>query len=283
MMMTMTHPIAAVMGWPIAHSLSPRLHNAWLAHYGMMGSYIPLAVAPEYLEQAVKALIPMGFQGCNVTVPHKAAVIPYLDELTPRAAKIGAVNLIIVKNGRLIGDNTDGIGFAADIAPHLHMAPRKITILGAGGAAQAIFHACLAYPELEQLNLTNRSLDKAEALAQGHEKVKIFPWENLSGICDDVDILVNTTTMGMTGHESADWPPADLGLDKLSDTALVYDIIYAPFETPLMAAARAQGHMVKNGLGMLIEQARPSFEAFFGLMPDRLSEIEEDLKAALRV
>jgi len=278
---TMTHPIAAVMGWPIAHSLSPRLHTAWLAHYGISGSYIPLAVAPEYLEQAVKALIPMGFQGCNVTVPHKTAVIPFLDDLTARASKIGAVNLIIVKNGRLIGDNTDGLGFAADVAPHLHMAPKKITILGAGGAAQAIFHACLAYPELEQLNLANRSIDKAEMLAEGNEKVQIYQWNDLTNICDDVDILVNTTTMGMTGHESADWPPSDLQLDRLSPSALVYDIIYAPFETPLMKAARLQGRQAQNGLGMLIEQARPSFEAFFGLMPDRLKGIEDELKASL--
>ncbi|MGD8325574.1 MAG: shikimate dehydrogenase [Sphingomonadales bacterium] len=271
-----------VIGWPISHSLSPLLHGLWLEHYGIQGSYEAIAVAPEDLAQQVQSLAASGYSGWNVTVPHKTAILDYVDNLTSRAADIGAVNLVTVRNGRLIGDNTDGMGFLADVNRQFKRSPKKITILGAGGAAQAIFHACLGYPDLAQLNLINRSKAKAEALAQGHSRVKVYGWDELDKVCNGVDLLVQTTVMGMTGHEDKDWPPKDLRLDKLSEDALVYDIIYTPFETSLMKAARAANRQASNGLGMLIEQARPSFEAFFGIMPDRIPAIDAKLRDALK-
>lgn len=280
----MTHSLkhAGVIGWPISHSLSPLLHGLWLDHYGIEGRYEAIPVAPEELEDKINSMAEAGFAGWNVTVPHKTNILTHLDELTDCAKAIGAVNLVTVNEGRLIGDNTDGIGFLADVNKQLKTNPKKITILGAGGAAQAIFHACLSYPDLEQLNIVNRCKAKAEALAQGHEKVKVYGWDELDQVCKGVDLLVQTTVMGMTGHEDENWPPEDLQFSDLSEHALVYDIIYTPFETPLMKAARKTGRQASNGLGMLIEQARPSFEAFFGIMPDRILAIDAKLRDALK-
>ncbi len=264
--------LAGVMGWPVSHSRSPRLHGYWLNHYEIDGAYVPLAVAPENLRAALRVLPALGFKGVNLTLPHKVAALRIedefrvLDSVSTTANRIGAVNTIVVTaDGRLEGDNTDGFGFFEHLktsAPQWCAGTRPVAVLGAGGAARAVIVALLD-AGVSKLRLINRSAAHAGELRDAFgPTINVIEWEQRGAALDDVSLLVNTTSLGMTGQ-----PPLDLGLDRLTGDAVVYDLVYAPLETPLLKLARQRGHHTVDGLGMLLHQARPGFRAWFGLDP----------------
>jgi len=258
--------IAGIIGWPIAHSRSPRLHGHWLQRYGIDGAYVPMAVRPEHAERAIAALPMLGFAGVNVTVPHKQTALAVADLVDPVARRIGAVNTLVVQpDGRLHGRNTDAHGFLANLqqgAPDWRAKAGPAVVLGAGGAARAVA-AALVDAGVPALRVVNRSLDRAEALAADiGGPIHVIPWADRATALGDVALLVNTTTLGMSGQ-----PALDLGLDGLPPRAVVNDIVYAPLETALLAQARRHGNPVVDGIGMLLHQARPGFAAWFGVDP----------------
>jgi shikimate dehydrogenase len=263
--------LAGVVGWPVGHSLSPRLHGFWLDRHGIDGAYLPLAVAPERFESALRGLGDMGFRGVNVTVPYKQTALALCDEVAPLAARIGAVNTLVFEDGRLKGSNTDAFGFLENLrqgAPAWDPAAGPALILGAGGAARAVAVALLDAGAAE-LRLTNRTAARAEALAQElGGPVTAVPWEARGAVLEDLALLINTTSLGMAGQ-----PPFELDLTTLPAGALVTDIVYAPLETDLLARARARGNPVVDGLGMLLHQARPGFETWFGVAPEVTAEL----------
>jgi shikimate dehydrogenase len=259
--------LAGVMGWPVAHSLSPRLHGYWLREHGIDGAYVPLAVRPERLASALRALPDLGFAGCNLTVPHKEASLNVLDEVTPEARRIGAVNTVRVRaDGSLYGWNTDIEGFSQSLAaalPGWSLAGKPAAVIGAGGAARAVVAALTGLGATE-IRLVNRTTARAEELARAlGGPIRALPWEHRSRALEGAGLLVNATTLGMAGQ-----PPLEIELAALPRTAPVSDIVYVPLETPLLAAARARGHPVVDGLGMLLHQAVPGFEAWFGHRPE---------------
>lgn len=257
---------AGVIGHPVGHSLSPGLHGHWLARYRLDAAYLPFDVAPGNLERALRGLAALGGRGCNITVPHKEAACRLMDELQPGAARIGAVNTVVIgPSGGLIGSNTDGFGFLENLragAPAWSASARPAVIIGAGGAARAIV-AALGDAGCPGIRLINRTYERAEALAvQLGGPVEPIAWDARAPALDGAGLLVNTTSLGMSGQ-----PPLDLALNSFPTDAVVTDIVYAPLETPLLAAARARGNPVVDGLGMLLHQARPGFEAWFGVKP----------------
>jgi len=259
--------LAGVMGWPVAHSLSPRLHGYWLQHYGIDGAYVPLPVRPERLGSALRALPDLGFAGCNLTVPHKEAALGALDEIAEDARRIGAVNTILVRaDGSLYGWNTDIEGFAQSLIaalPEWSIAGKHAVVLGAGGAARAVV-AAVQNLGAEEVVILNRTRERAEALATDlGEAIRPLSWERRSEALSQAALLINTTTLGMLGK-----PPLSIDLAPLPTDAVVADIVYAPLETPLLAEARRRGHRVVDGLGMLLYQAVPGFEAWFGRRPE---------------
>ncbi len=276
--------LAGVIGWPVAQSRSPLLHNHWISTLGLEAAYVPLAVSPENLEGALRGLAKLGFQGANVTVPHKEAALKICDTLDAAAKRIGAVNTIICKpDGTLEGRNTDAIGFAEslkDRAGSDACAHVTAVVLGAGGASRAIV-AALIDMKASCVRIANRTFAKAEALAAAlsndRTKLEAVAWEARHDALDGATILVNTTTLGMTGKGAL-----DIDLSPLSQGAIVADIVYVPLETPLLAAARELGHTTVNGLRMLIEQARPGFNAWFGQTPPVTKELIEMLEADLK-
>lgn len=257
--------LAGVLGWPVEHSLSPRLHGHWLDRYGIDGAYLPLPVKPEDFSTAVKGLIAAGFRGFNVTVPHKEAAYAACDELDEAARRIGAVNTIVVKDGRLIGSNTDAYGFAENLragSPTWRPAAGPALVLGAGGAARAVIVALLDLG-VPEVRLCNRTKARAEALADSFAgSIRVVDWEDRDIACAELGLLVNTTSLGLAGHD-----PLELNLQALPPDTLVTDIVYNPLETPLLAQARARGNPLVDGLGMLLHQAKPGFEAWFGVTP----------------
>jgi shikimate dehydrogenase len=276
------HPfkLAGVIGWPVAHSRSPRLHGYWLAHYGIAGTYVPLPVAPGRVADALKGLAALGFAGCNVTIPHKREAMQIVDDVDPLAQRIGAVNTIVVgADGRLSGFNTDGYGFVeslrearkdwgADAGPAV--------VLGAGGGARAIVVTLIA-EGARDIRLLNRTPERAEELAAAAgPQVRVLPWDQRAAALDGAALLVNTTSQGMIGQK-----PLDIALDALPKTALVSDIVYNPLITPLLAAARARGNTAVDGLGMLLHQARPAFRAFYGVMPEVTADLRKEIEATL--
>ncbi len=269
--------VAGVMGWPIGHSRSPRLHGWWLRHYGIDGAYVPLAVAPERAEQAIRALPALGFRGCNVTVPLKEIAFRTVDRLDDTARRIGAVNTIVVaEDGALEGGNTDGFGFIENLRaerPDWTADLGPAVVIGAGGAARAVVVALLdaGAPEVR---LVNRTRARAEELAADLAAaglagpVTVVEWVSRETALDGAALLVNTTTQGMAGQ-----PALDLPLRALPVTALVNDIVYVPLETPLLAEARLRGNPVAGGIGMLLHQARPGFKAWFGVEPEVTADL----------
>ncbi len=255
------------MGWPIAHSRSPKIHNLWMTQYGIEGSYVPLAVQPGRLEAALRALPALGFAGCNLTIPHKEAALHHLDFVDPAAVTIGAVNCVVVgKDGELIGRNYDGYGFVASLregAPQWLAAQAPCVVIGAGGGARAVISG-LIEAGAQEIRLLNRSHQRAQRLAEDFgAPVSVHKWEERHEALAGAGLLVNATSQGMMGQQ-----PLDLSLDRLPTTALVADIVYAPLETPLLAAARKIGATTIDGLGMLLHQARPAFRDWSGVMPE---------------
>ncbi|WP_424361118.1 shikimate dehydrogenase [Methylocystis parvus] len=259
--------LAGVMGWPIAHSRSPKIHNHWFAQYGIEGAYVPLPVEPGRLEAALRALPALGFAGCNLTIPHKEKALNFLDFVDPAAARIGAVNCVVVDGeGKLNGRNYDGYGFVASLqeaAPHWVAAQGPCVVIGAGGGARAIVSGLIG-AGAQEIRLFNRTRDRADRLAADFgAPVAAYPWEDRHAALAGAGLLVNTTSQGMIGQE-----PLDLSLAALPPSAVVADIVYAPLETPLLAAARLMGATPVDGLGMLLHQARPAFRDWTGVMPD---------------
>jgi shikimate dehydrogenase len=261
--------LAGIMGWPIAHSRSPALHGFWLQEHGIDGAYVPLAVAPNRLEQALRALPALGFRGCNLTIPHKQAALKVMDRADPFAQRIGAMNTVIVTpDGSLEGSNTDVFGFRENLceqAPEWRAASGPAVVLGAGGAARAVV-AALSAAGVAEIRLVNRTRDRAVSLAHDlavpETRITVHPWEQRSAVLAGAGILANTTSLGMENE-----PPLDIDLGPLPETAVVVDIVYVPLETGLLGAARRRGNPVVDGLGMLLHQGRPGFAAWFGAEP----------------
>ena len=272
--------LAGVMGWPVAHSRSPLIHNYWLQQHGLSGSYVQLAVQPQRLATALPGLAALGFKGCNITIPHKVEALKLVQVLDANAARVGAVNTVVVQSdGQLKGLNTDGFGFIQsllDADPAWRADTGPIAVLGAGGAARAVLLA-LCDQGAKEIRLLNRSADTAQTLAAEFGlPIVARPWAQRHEALADCALLVNTTSLGMHGS-----PALDLNLNLLPTSALVSDIIYVPLQTPLLAAAKARGNLTVNGLGMLLNQARPAFEAWFGVFPDITPELRALVEATL--
>lgn len=257
---------SCVIGWPIGHSRSPLIHNYWLKHYDLAGEYIKQPVSPDELEVFLSSLAERGFLGCNVTVPHKehaAKFVTLADRLT---RKLSAVNTIYLQDGMPMGTNTDGFGFMTNLAaaiPDFECRGGSALLLGAGGAARAIAGALLD-AGLGKLVLCNRSLDRARVVASVlGEKIIVSAWDRISLAMRDMDLLVNATPLGMEGK-----PSLDLSLETLPRSAVVCDIVYVPLETSLLRQARGRGNRTVDGLGMLLHQARPAFEKWYGVWPE---------------
>lgn len=260
-------PLAAVIGSPVAHSRSPALHGYWLKRYGIKGFYIPMDVAQADLEQVLRLMPKMGFVGANVTIPHKEAVLNIADVVTDRAALIGAANtLIFRKDGKIQADNTDGAGFIANLrqaAPHWVPSAGPAAVFGAGGAARAVI-AALIEVGVPEIRLANRTRARADALRSDFgAKVHVQEWVQAEAMIEDASTVVNTTSLGMTGK-----PDLVLPLGALSSHALVTDLVYTPIKTQFLIEAEERGASVVDGLGMLLHQAAPGFERWFGQRPD---------------
>ena len=258
--------VAGVIGWPVAHSHSPRLQNYWLHQYGIDGVYVAFPVTPPDVERAIRSLPALGIRGVNVTVPHKETAFALMDECGEAANRMGAVNTIIVRDdGSLYGLNTDGFGFIenlrAEAAGWVANAGPAV-VIGAGGAARGIVCALLDEGATE-IRIANRTRARSEALADAFGRAVIpVNWDDRAAALEGAALLVNTTTLGMTGQ-----PELDLPLDALPETAVVNDIVYAPLKTRLLTLAKSRGNRCVDGLGMLLHQGRPGFEAWFGRDP----------------
>jgi len=270
--------LAGVMGWPVAHSRSPVIHNHWIRQYGLQGAYGLFPVKPGQLEAALRGLSALGIAGCNVTIPHKVDAMALMDHVDPLARRMGAINTIVVgEDGSLHGYNNDGFGYIQslkDAKPDWCAGDAPITVLGAGGAARAVVLS-LIDQGATRIRLLNRTRDKAQALASEFgQAVTVLDWDERHDALDGAALLVNTTNQGMHGQ-----PPLELKLDALPTSALVSDVIYIPLETPLLAAARERGNATVNGLGMLLNQARPAFKAWFGVLPEITPELRQAIMA----
>jgi shikimate dehydrogenase len=276
--------IAGVVGWPVSHSLSPRLHGFWLREYGVDGAYVPLAVAPELFATALGGLRAAGFAGVNVTNPHKVAAFAIADRVDDTARMAGAANLLVFRDGKVEARNTDVEGLAACLAEELGvnaLRGRSVAILGAGGAARG---AVLALDRLgaNEIRIFARNVARADALiAQLREgvtaKLGSTAWSDWPLLAKNSALLVNATSGGLAGAAAL-----DLSLDPLPAAATVCDIVYNPLETPLLKEARARGHQTIDGLGMLMHQAVPAFAAFFGATPCVTPDLRAELEKALR-
>lgn len=274
---------AFVVGFPISHSRSPIIHNFWLKKYGIKGEYLAKSVENDKIQLFIKNFENEGFCGGNVTIPYKEIAFENCDELTEEAAKTKAVNTVWLDRGRRLGDNTDIEGFLANIdseAPDWGENCRHAAVIGAGGAARAVI-AALAKRGVPEITIVNRSLERMEHLVQeisgwGFRAIQPRRLEAGHTSFDEANLLVNTTSLGMVGQ-----PPLEISLERLSAEAIVYDIVYAPLETALLREARKRGLRIVGGLGMLLHQAAPAFERWFGLRPEVTPDlrrlVEQDL------
>ena len=264
---------ACVIGWPIEHSRSPMIHNYWLAHYGIEGRYTKEAVRPEDFESFLGHLREEGFAGANVTVPHKERLFALADQRDSDAEAMGAANTLWFENGRLMVANTDALGFVTHLdrsAPGWSDGLNSAVILGAGGAARAVLHALLAR-QVPEIRLLNRTRERAQILADAFDRhIEVGDWSDRENALGDAGLLINTTSLGMAGS-----PKLKIELGNLAANAVVMDIVYVPLETDLLRRARAQGLRVVDGLGMLLHQAAPGFEKWFGIRPEVTAELRE--------
>lgn len=269
---------AAVLGWPISHSRSPLIHGTWIAEHGLDATYTSIAVPPGQAEHWFATFADHGLVGANVTIPHKETALAACDQVAEHAARLGAVNTLWLHDGALHGTSTDGEGFLANLAeqaPHWKEHPKAGTalILGAGGAARAIVDALLL-SGVERIILLNRTADRAEALADhfathfAAARVSPGALQDFNTHAGEAGLLVNTTALGMEGQ-----PPLALPVETLAAGATVADIVYTPLETDLLRAAKARDHPVVDGLGMLLHQAVPGFERWFGVRPTVTAEL----------
>ena len=260
-------PLAGVIGSPIAHSKSPQLHTHWLKSYGLPGHYIPMDVATDDLADVIRMLPKMGFVGVNITVPHKERVMEIADLVTDRAILIGAANtLIFRKDGKIHADNTDGLGFIQNLrqsAPNWNPKAGPAAVLGAGGAARAVI-ASLLEVGVPEILISNRTRVRAEALqSEFGKRLRVFDWVQAGNMLEDAATVVNTTSLGMLGK-----PQLRVPLDGLQKGTLVTDLVYAPLKTRLLIEADRMGCQAVDGLGMLLHQAVPAFERWFGIRPE---------------
>ncbi len=275
----MTHnriPLAGVIGHPIAHSKSPQLHGHWLKKYGLAGYYVPMDVAPEYLETVLRTLPNAGFVGANVTVPHKEAALLIADQVSERASMIGAANtLVFQEDGTIHADNTDGYGFMENLrsgAPNWIPSQGPAVVFGAGGAARAVLQGLLE-AGVPKILLTNRTRARADQLKEEFgDRITVEEWNDAGSVVEQAELVVNTTSLGMQGQ-----PELIVSLEGLQAGSVVTDLVYAPLQTTLLKTAEEVGCTTVDGLGMLLHQAVPGFERWFGLRPD----VTDDLRAAV--
>jgi shikimate dehydrogenase len=272
--------MAGVMGWPVMHSRSPLMHNYWMEQQGLAGTYVFLEIKPGTLEAALRALHPLGFSGCNLTIPHKLDAMTIVDEVDDVAKKIGAISCVVVReDGSLFGTNNDWLGFLGNLKqkyPDWHADAGPIAVIGAGGGGRAVVYALLQEGATE-IRLINRTLSKAEAIAaEFGGPIQVLPWEDRHDALDGVVMAVNVTSQGMVGEAAL-----DLRLDKLATTALAADIIYTPLETPFLAAAGERGNRTINGLGMLLHQGPPAWKRWFDVVPAVTAELREQMERSI--
>ncbi|UZD90716.1 shikimate dehydrogenase [Cognatishimia activa] len=267
-------PLAAVVGHPIAHSKSPKLHGYWLKTYGIAGHYIPMDVAPDDLETVLRNMHKMGFVGANVTIPHKTRALEIADQVTDRATLIGAANtLIFHEDGKILADNTDGYGFIQNLrqsAPEWDPASGPAVVLGAGGAARAVV-ASLLDAGVPEIFISNRTRVRAEQLRDDFgARLKVVEWVQAGETMEDGATIVNTTSLGMAGK-----PELKVSLEGLQAGSLVTDLVYTPLRTPFLDEAEQRGCVTVDGLGMLLHQATPGFERWFGPRPEVTEELRQ--------
>ena len=258
--------LAGVLGWPVSHSRSPLLHGHWIEEYGIDGAYVPLPVRPDALPNAVRALADLGFAGANVTIPHKEATLRIADEVTDLARTVGAANTLVFQDdGRILADNTDVFGFFENLRqqqPTWRPESGPALVLGAGGAARAVV-AALKQAGSPTLRIANRTRERAQHLVDSlWPKAEVYDWDRMAEAASGATLIVNTTSLGMQGHE-----PLTVPLDTMDPEGVVSDIVYTPQRTPLLRDAAKKGLRTAEGLGMLLHQARPGFQAWFGVLP----------------
>lgn len=272
--------LAGVMGWPVMHSRSPMMHNYWFEQHRLAGAYVPLAIEPAGLAAALRALGPLGFAGCNLTIPHKQEAMKIVDEVDETARRIGAISCVVVRaDGTLSGTNNDWFGFTHNLRqeqPGWRADAGPVAVIGAGGGSRAVCYG-LMQEGAKEIRLVNRTFARAKAIADEFGgPIRVLPWEARHDALDGVALAVNATSQGMVGQ-----PALDLRLDRLPKAALAADIIYIPIETPFLAAARARGHRTVNGLGMLLHQGRPAWKLWFGIEPVVSRELRERVERSL--
>ncbi|MDA0240434.1 MAG: shikimate dehydrogenase [Proteobacteria bacterium] len=272
--------LAAVLGWPVMHSRSPLMHNYWFDQQGLDGRYLPLAIEPGKIEPALRALHPLGFAGCNVTIPHKLEAMAALDDVDDVARKIGAVSCVVVnEDGSLFGTNNDWLGFLGNLKqalPDWRADAGPVAVIGAGGGSRAVCYGLISEGATE-VRLVNRTREHADCLATDIcGPIAVSPWEDRHDALEGAATVVNTTNQGMVGE-----PALDLRLDALPASAVVTDIIYTPLETPLLAQARERGHATVNGLGMLIHQGPPAWKRWFGIVPTVTAELRRLMEESI--
>ncbi|MGY3438443.1 MULTISPECIES: shikimate dehydrogenase [unclassified Marinovum] len=274
--MTENVPLAGVIGHPILQSKSPRLHGHWLRRYGIRGHYIPMDVGLGDLAEVLRTLPKMGFVGINVTIPHKIKVLELVDNITDRATIIGAANtLIFRRDGKIMADNTDGYGFLENLrqgAPQWKASDGPAMVFGAGGACRAVVSS-LIDAGVPNILLSNRTRIKSEQLQyEFGKRIQVIDWVQAGNVLEDAALVVNTTSLGMTGQ-----PELRVPLDGLRPGTVVTDLVYNPLRTPLLEFAAERGCHTVDGLGMLLHQAVPGFERWFGKRP----EVDEELRQAV--
>ena len=273
-MNTSTIPVAAVIGHPVNHSRSPRMHNFWLAHFGLEGYYIPLDIDPKKFEKSIRNLPELGLIGANITIPYKEKVLKIADKISDRAALVGAANtLTFLPNGGIYADNTDGYGFLQNIkSKYKDWSAREgiSVVFGAGGASRAIL-AALIEDGASDIILANRTRSRADQLRSDFgAKIKVVEWMKIQNYLSEASTIINTTSLGMVGKTDLPIP-----LNALKKNTLVTDIVYTPIETHLLATAAKMGCRTVDGLGMLIHQAIPGFERWFGIKPGDSQALRE--------